>query len=187
MALHEGALDLPMKWKNPQMVFVNSMSDLFHEEVPFEFILRVFEVMRATPWHGFQILTKRSENLRFLSPRLPRAPNIWMGVSVETKDCYSRIRDLAHAGAAVKFLSCEPLLGPLTRLPLKGMDWVIVGGESGPRARPMDPAWAESICDQCLRASVPFFFKQWGGTNKKKSGRLLNGRTWDQASPMVRL
>lgn len=180
VSVHPQALELPLKWKAPQTIFVNSMSDLFHRSVPDSFILSIFDVMNRAHWHRFQILTKRSTRLRDLGRSLPWAPNIWMGVSVETKDYYSRIRDLARTDATVKFLSCEPLLGPLPRLPLKGMDWVIVGGESGPRARPMDPAWAESIRDQCLRARVPFFFKQWGGTNKKKSGRLLSGRTWDE-------
>ena len=180
ITLHEKSLELPLQWKKPQTIFVNSMSDLFHEDVPLEFILRVFEVMNKAPWHCFQILTKRSQNLRIKSPLLPWAPNIWVGVSVETRDYYSRIRDLAKTGAVVKFLSCEPLLGPLPRLPLKGMDWVIVGGESGPHARPMDPAWVEGIRDQCLCSNVPFFFKQWGGTNKKRTGRILGGRTWDQ-------
>jgi protein gp37 len=180
VALHEHALELPLKWKKPQTIFVNSMSDLFHEDVPLRFILRVFEVMNRANWHDFQILTKRSWRLAELDPQLSWAPNIWMGVSVESRDYYSRIRDLARTRAAVKFLSCEPLLGPLPRLPLKGMDWVIVGGESGPHARPMEPEWVEGIRDQCLYAHVPFFFKQWGGKNKKKAGRLLAGRTWDQ-------
>jgi protein gp37 len=180
VALHEHALELPLKWKKPQTIFVNSMSDLFHEDVPLRFILRVFEVMNRANWHDFQILTKRSWRLAELDPQLSWAPNIWMGVSVESRDYYSRIRDLARTRAAVKFLSCEPLLGPLPRLPLKGMDWVIVGGESGPHARPMEPEWVEGIRDQCLSAHIPFFFKQWGGTNKKKAGRLLAGRTWDQ-------
>jgi protein gp37 len=180
VALHEHALELPLKWKKPQTIFVNSMSDLFHEDVPLRFILRVFEVMNRANWHDFQILTKRSWRLAELDPQLSWAPNIWMGVSVESRDYYSRIRDLARTRAAVKFLSCEPLLGPLPRLPLKGMDWVIVGGESGPHARPMEPEWVEGIRDQCLSAHIPFFFKQWGGKNKKKAGRLLAGRTWDQ-------
>ena len=180
VALHEHALALPLGWKRPQMIFVNSMSDLFHEKVPVEFILRVFDVMRQASWHKFQVLTKRSGRLKELEGLLRWTPNIWMGVSVETKDFYGRIRDLARTGARVKFLSCEPLLGPLPRLPLRGLDWVIVGGESGPKARPMKPEWARDIRDQCLASGVPFFFKQWGGTNKKKAGRILEGRTWDQ-------
>ncbi|MGA9750179.1 MAG: phage Gp37/Gp68 family protein [Acidobacteriota bacterium] len=185
VTLHEKALELPLKWKKPQTIFVNSMSDLFHEEVPEAFIMRVFEVMNRASWHCFQILTKRSGRLRELSSRLPWAPNIWMGVSVETKEYYSRIGDLRGTGASIKFLSCEPLLGPLPRLPLKGIDWVIAGGESGPRSRTMNPSWAEGVRDECLKASVPFFFKQWGGTNKKKAGRLLDGRTWDQMPGVI--
>lgn len=185
VTLHERALDLPLKWRKPQTIFVNSMSDLFHEEVPEAFIVRVFEVMNRASWHCFQILTKRSGRLREMSPRLPWTPNIWMGVSVETKEYYFRIRDLRGTGASIKFLSCEPLLGPLPRLPLKGIDWVIAGGESGPRSRTMNPSWAEGVRDQCLKASVPFFFKQWGGTNKKKAGRLLDGRTWDQMPSVI--
>lgn len=185
VTLHEKALELPLKWKKPQTIFVNSMSDLFHEEVPEAFIMRVFDVMNRASWHCFQILTKRSGRLRELSPRLPWAPNIWMGVSVETKEYYFRITDLRGTGASIKFLSCEPLLGPLPRLPLKGIDWVIAGGESGPRSRTMNPSWAEGVRDECLKASVPFFFKQWGGTNKKKAGRLLDGRTWDQMPGVI--
>jgi len=180
VAIHEHALDLPLRWKKPQTIFVNSMSDLFHEGVPDDFIFRVFEVMKLAYWHQFQVLTKRSKRLLELNTKLRWAPNIWMGVSIETKDYYFRARDLAKTRASVKFLSCEPLLGPLKRIPLKGIDWVIVGGESGPHARPMDSKWVEGIRDQCLEKSVPFFFKQWGGTNKKKAGRLLNNRTWDQ-------
>jgi protein gp37 len=180
VTLQEQALELPLRWKKPQTIFVNSMSDLFHEDVPATFIRHVFDVMVRCHWHRFQILTKRSERLLTLSPKLPWTPNIWMGVSVESKEYYSRIRDLRATGAFVKFLSCEPLLGPLPRMPLKGIDWVIAGGESGPRSRPMEPAWVEGICYQCAKAGVPFFFKQWGGTNKKKAGRLLSGRTWDE-------
>ena len=180
VSLHPQALELPLKWRTPQTIFVNSMSDLFHKDVPEEFIRRVFDVMVLARWHRFQILTKRSERLLQLSPSLPWSCNIWMGVSVESKDYYSRIRDLRATGAFIKFLSCEPLLGPLPRLPLKGIDWVIAGGESGPHARPMEPSWPEGIRDQCVKAGVPYFFKQWGDTNKKKAGRLLSGRTWDE-------
>ena len=178
--VHRHALELPLLWKMPQAIFVNSMSDLFHEDVPLEFILDVFDVMRHADWHRYQILTKRSVRLLQLDPQLPWADHIWMGVSVENADCTTRIDDLRQTGAAVKFLSLEPLLGPLPDLDLTGIDWVIVGGESGPGARPMDEGWATDIRDQCVEASVPFFFKQWGGTNKKKAGRLLQGRTWEQ-------
>lgn len=180
VSLQAQSLELPLKWKVPQTIFVNSMSDLFHEDVPEDFIRRIFDVMVMAHWHRFQVLTKRAERLASLSGSLPWACNIWMGVSVESKDFYSRIRFLRSTGAFIKFLSCEPLLGPLPRLPLKGIDWVIVGGESGPHARPMEPAWPEGIRDQCVRAGIPYFFKQWGGTNKKKAGRLLGGRTWDE-------
>jgi len=178
--LHESALELPVKWKKPQTIFVNSMSDLFHEAVPVEFILRIFEVMCRADWHRFQILTKRSDHLLELSPALPWRPHIWMGVSVERLDYTFRIEHLRKTGAAIKFLSLEPLLSPLPGLNLEGVDWVIVGGESGPGARPMDPAWVREIRDQCVSADVPFFFKQWGGTRKNKTGRILEGRTWDQ-------
>jgi protein gp37 len=170
----------PLSWKTPQMIFVNSMSDLFHKDVPLEFILQVFDVMNRAHWHQFQILTKRSGRLLQLAPELPWAKNIWMGVSVESEQYTSRIDDLRNTEAAIKFLSLEPLLGPLPNLDLADIDWVIVGGESGPRARPMDEAWVVEIKEQCTAAKVPFFFKQWGGTNKKKAGRTLRGRTWDQ-------
>ncbi|MBI2841793.1 MAG: phage Gp37/Gp68 family protein [Armatimonadetes bacterium] len=185
LTLHEHTLELPLRWKSPQNVFVNSMSDLFHEDVPVEFILNVFDVMRRATRHRFQVLTKRSVRLLDLDPILPWAPNIWMGVSVENGDYTFRIDHLRRTHAAIKFLSLEPLLGPLPNLDLTGIDWVIVGGESGPKARPMRARWVMDIRDQCLRADVPFFFKQWGGTNKKKAGRLLDGRTWDEM-PRVR-
>lgn len=180
LTLHEHALELPLRWKKPQVIFVNSMSDLFHRSVPAPFIQRAFDVMRRADWHQFQILTKRSERLRELDPEIVWAPNIWMGVSVEDAGRAFRIDGLRATRAAVKFLSLEPLLGPLPRLDLRGIDWVIVGGESGPGARPMDPAWVTDLRDQCLRARVPFFFKQWGGVNKRRAGRLLDGRTWDE-------
>jgi protein gp37 len=178
--LHESGLELPLKWKKPQTIFVNSMSDLFHKEVPDEFILKIFEVMCRANWHRYQILTKRSDRLLELSPRLPWKSHIWMGVSVESLEYAFRIEHLRKTGAMVKFLSLEPLLGLLPGLNLEGIDWVIVGGESGPGARPMDPAWVFEIREQCQTANVPFFFKQWGGTRKKKSGRELEGRTWDE-------
>lgn len=179
LALHESALELPLKWKKPQTIFVNSMSDLFHKDVPVDFILRTFDVMRRADWHKFQVLTKRSERLVELSSHIPWKPHIWMGVSVESSKYTHRIDRLRQTGATVKFLSLEPLLGPLPRLNLEGVDWVIVGGESGPGARCMDPTWVTEIRDQCLEARIPFFFKQWGGTRKKQSGRELEGRTWD--------
>lgn len=180
LTMHEHALELPLQWKKPQIIFVNSMSDLFHEDVPNAFILRTFEVMCRASWHRFQVLTKRSDRLLELSPQLPWAANIWMGVSVESQDYTYRIDHQRKTGAAIKFLSLEPLLGPLPELNLDGIDWVIVGGESGPGARPMKKTWVFDILKQCKRANVPFFFKQWGGVNKKKAGRLLNGQTWDE-------
>ena len=187
LSLHEHALRLPLTWKKPQKIFVNSMSDLFHRDVPQDFILRLFEVMRQTDWHEYQILTKRSERLLELDPILPWAPHIWMGVTVENAEYKHRIDDLRRTRAAMKFLSLEPLLGPLGRLDLRGIHWAIVGGESGPEARPMDSAWATEIRDQCSKAKVPFFFKQWGGVNKKKAGRTLEGRTWNEMPAAGRL
>jgi protein gp37 len=180
LAMHENAVGLPLKWKKPQTIFVNSMSDLFHSAVPDEFILKIFDVMCRANWHRYQILTKRSDRLLELSPRLPWKSHIWMGVSVETLDYAIRIEHLCKTGAIIKFLSLEPLLGPLPGLNLEGINWVIVGGESGPGARAVDPAWVFEIRDQCMQKGVPFFFKQWGGTRKKKSGRELEGRTWDE-------
>jgi protein gp37 len=180
LTLHEEALELPLRWKKPQTIFVNSMSDMFHAEVPREFILRAFDVMRRAHWHRFQVLTKRAERLSNLSVELPWANNIWMGVSVESESYTYRIDHLRETGAFIKFLSLEPLLGPLDNLKLDGIDWVIAGGESGPGARLMDPEWVISIRNQCLKSGVPFFFKQWGGVWKKKFGRTLEGRTWDQ-------
>ncbi|MGB9738071.1 DUF5131 family protein, partial [Chloroflexus sp.] len=166
LTLHPTVLTEPLHWRTPRMIFVNSMSDLFHQDVPPDFICAVFAVMRQAHWHTFQVLTKRAERLRALDALLDWPPNVWMGVSVERVDYIARIDDLRATGAAIKFVSCEPLLGPLPQLPLDGIDWVIVGGESGPGARPMDPAWVRDIRDQCLAADVPFFFKQWGGPRK---------------------
>jgi protein gp37 len=180
VTLQPHMLELPLEWKRPRRVFVNSMSDLFHKDVPLSFIKRVFSVMRRANWHQYQLLTKRSERLLEVSPLIAWEPHIWIGVSVENDDYTSRIDDLRKTGADVKFLSLEPLLGPLRKLNLRGMDWVIVGGESGPGARPMNPDWVREIRDQCVRANVPFFFKQWGGPFKKRTGRVLDGRTWDQ-------
>lgn len=180
LTLHDEALELPLRWKKPQTIFVNSMSDMFHADVPLEFILRAFDVMRRANWHRFQVLTKRADRLSDLSGQLLWADNIWMGVSVEDELHTYRIDSLRETGAAIKFLSLEPLLGPLDNLRLDGIDWVIAGGESGPGARPMNSDWVVSIRNQCLDANVPFFFKQWGGVWKKKFGRTLEGRTWDQ-------
>jgi len=180
VTLHPAVLDLPKRWRQPRMVFVNSMSDLFHESVPLEFIQRVFATMRACPQHTFQVLTKRSARLRDLAQYLDWAPNIWMGVSVENRRVIHRIHDLQAVPAYVRFLSCEPLLGPLDDLPLDGIHWVIVGGESGPGARPMQAAWVRAIRDQCRRAHVPFFFKQWGGVRKDLTGRELDGCAYDE-------
>lgn len=180
LTLHENALEKPLEWKKPQTIFVNSMSDLFHKDVPIEFILSVFDIMRHANWHTFQVLTKRAERLEELSPLIEWPDNVWMGVSVETSDYTYRIDHLRRTGAKIKFLSLEPLLGPLHNLKLDGIQWAIIGGESGPGARPLEPVWVADIRDQCIRAKVPFFFKQWGGVNKKKAGRLLEGRTWDE-------
>jgi len=180
VTLQPQTLELPLQWRMPKRVFVNSMSDLFHEDVPTSYIKQVFATMGRAHWHQYQVLTKRSRRALALSAELPWAPQIWMGVSVENADYAYRIDDLRKTAAHVKFLSLEPLLGPLPRLKLRGIDWAIVGGESGPGARPIDPAWVIDIRDQCLRAGVRFFFKQWGGVQKKRAGRTLEGRTWDE-------
>jgi protein gp37 len=185
LAMHEKALELPLRWRKPQMIFVNSMSDLFLESVSKQFIHKVFEVMRKAHWHTFQVLTKRADRLLELNDELEWTANIWMGVSVEDQGYTFRIDCLRETAARIKYLSIEPLLGPLPQLDLKGIDWVIVGGESGPHARPMNPEWVIDIRNQCTHAKVPFFFKQWGGTNKKKAGRILEGRTWDEM-PVIR-
>jgi protein gp37 len=180
VAWHEHMLDAPLMWKKPRMIFVNSMGDLFHEKVPLQFIQKVFWTMSQTPHHTFQILTKRSARLAELSNQIDWPDNVWMGVTVETADYSFRIDHLRLSNARVKFLSLEPLLGQLPHLDLYRIDWVIVGGESGPGARPMKAEWAIDIRDLCLRAGVPFFFKQWGGVRKKKTGRLLQGKVWEQ-------
>ncbi len=179
LTLHKHAVEMPLKLKSPQVIFVNSMSDLFHDAVPLEFIQEIFTVMNKANQHTYQVLTKRSERLAELAHKLPWAPNIWMGVSVENSDYTYRIDDLRTTDAEVKFLSLEPLLGPLPGINLDNIDWAIVGGESGPGARPMDSSWVLDIKDQCEEAGVPFFFKQWGGVQKKRAGRELLGQTWD--------
>ncbi|KUJ55973.1 DUF5131 family protein [Chryseobacterium aquaticum] len=178
--IHEDALDTPYTWKNSKVVFVNSMSDLFHEDVPLDFIKKVFKVMNNNPQHVFQVLTKRAERLFELHTELRWSHNIWMGVSVENEKVKNRIDFLRNTNARVKFLSLEPLIGPLPNLNLNNIDWVIVGGESGHKPRPMDADWVIDIQEQCKKEDVAFFFKQWGGKNKKAAGRLLNGRTYDE-------
>lgn len=180
VALQPHMLELPLRWKKPQTIFVNSMSDLFHERVPADYIGRVFEIMQRAHWHRFQVLTKRADRLSSLGASLGWPENIWMGVSVESLDYRERIDHLRATPARTKFLSLEPLLGPLPDLDLDGIDWVIVGGESGPGARAMDPGWVTDLRDQCREVGVPFFFKQWGGRNKKRAGRMLEGRTWGE-------
>ena len=180
LTLQEQVLRLPLRWEKPHNIFVNSMSDLFHEDVPLAFIKQVFDVMQCACWHRFQVLTKRSQRLFSLAAQLPWPSHVWMGVSVEHQDYTYRIDHLRQTPAQVKFLSLEPLLGPLPSLNLNGIHWVIVGGESGPRARPIEASWVIEIRNQCRDAHVPFFFKQWGGKNKKRAGRQLEGRTWDE-------
>ena len=193
LTLHPDTLELPLRWKEPQVIFVNSMSDLFHHEVPLDYIQRVFATMRAASWHQFQVLTKRSGRLQAFSDEIDWPSNVWMGVSVESEGYATRIDHLRKTDARIKFLSLEPLLGPLERLNLAGIDWVIVGGESGPGARSMHPDWVKSIRNQCEKAGVAFFFKQWGGVQKSRTGRLLEGRTYDEmpqtiaTSPLVQL
>ncbi len=182
---HEDTLTAPLRWRDPRIVFVNSMSDLFHARVPTEFVAQVFAIMAETPQHTYQVLTKRATRLRRLAPDLPWPANVWMGVSVENLDVADRVDELRQVPAAVRFLSCEPMLGPLHGIDLDGIGWVIAGGESGPGARPMDSAWPAALRDACQSAEVPYFFKQWGGLSPKAGGRLLEGRTWDEM-PAVR-
>ncbi len=177
---HPEALSIPLRWRKPRTIFVNSMSDLFHEQIPDKFVRDVFEVMERAHWHRYQVLTKRPERLATLGSQLPWPEQIWLGVSVESERYAHRIDLLRESGAAIKFLSLEPLLEPLPNLKLDGIDWVIVGGESGPGARPMAEDWALEIRNQCQEAGVPFYFKQWGGVFKKRQGRELDGRTWDE-------
>jgi protein gp37 len=188
VSLHEPTLELPLGWKKPQVIFVSSMSDLFHDEIPEGYIQRVFVVMRRASQHTFQVLTKRAERLESLGSKIDWPAKVWMGVSVETPEYLYRLDHLRRTPARIRFISFEPLLEGLGQLDLSGIHWAIVGGESGPRARPIREEWVTAIRDQCLAARVPFFFKQWGGTNKKKAGRLLGGRTWDEkpaAAPPV--
>jgi protein gp37 len=180
VALHQDIVTRPMNWKKPKMIFVNSMSDLFHEDVPFEFIDSIFDTMANTPQHIYQILTKRSPRLLDLSHKLNWTDNIWIGVSVENQNSLYRICDLSQVPAKVRFISCEPLLENLPSMPLDGIHWVIVGGESGPNSRPIEDWWVKDILHQCKEASIPFFFKQWGGTNKKENGRKLNNKTYNE-------
>ena len=180
LTCHPHMLQVPLQWKKPRLIFVNSMSDLFHPDVPIEFLQKVFEAMRAARWHVFQVLTKRSERLAELNKDIDWPANAWMGVSVETRQFRHRIAHLRQTQAATKFISFEPLLGSIPELDLTQIDWAIVGGESGPGARPLRKQWAVDIRDQCLASATPFFFKQWGGVNRKRNGRILEGRTWDQ-------
>ncbi|MCH8977724.1 MAG: phage Gp37/Gp68 family protein, partial [Armatimonadetes bacterium] len=179
LTLHPDLIQLPKQWKKPRLIFVNSMSDLFHEKVPLEFIEQIFTTIKECPQHTFQVLTKRSERLSQVAGKLEWPENLWMGVSIEDDRVIQRVHDLRTVPAAVRFLSCEPLIGPLDDLPLDGIHWVIVGGESGPKARPMDGDWARSIRAQCFDADVKFFFKQWGGVRKHSTGRELDGKFYD--------
>jgi len=185
LTLHEELIANPFSWKKPRIIFVNSMSDLFHEDIPLDFIQQVFNVMNNTPQHIYQVLTKRSTRLKEIASSLNWTSNIWMGVTVESKDLLNRIDDLKNTPAKIKFLSLEPLLSEIPILLLNGTNWVIVGGESGPYSRQMKPEWAVSIKEQCIRQNVPFFFKQWGGVNKYEKGRILEGKTWDQMPELV--
>jgi protein gp37 len=180
VTFHADRLDQPLDWRIPRRVFVNSMSDLYHDDIPDAFILQVFDTMQRAHWHQFQIVTKRNTRLRNLAPRLPWSANVWQGVSVENAAHLYRIADLHAVPAAVRFLSIEPLLGPIPHLPLDGIHWVIVGGESGPQHRPMDAAWVRDLRAQCVAAGVAFLFKQWGGLTPKARGRVLDGRTYDE-------
>jgi len=180
LMLAHDVLALPLSWKKARLIFVNSMSDLFHERVPLDYIKQVFDVMERAHWHRFQVLTKRSERLCELARKLPWPKNVWIGVSVESDEYLDRVDHLREVPGAVRFLSLEPLIGPLDQLRLDGIGWVIVGGESGPGARRMEPSWARDIRDKCLDLGVPFFFKQWGGVRKGPAGRELDGRTWDE-------
>lgn len=180
LTLHEHVLGYPLRWKRPQSIFVNSMSDLFHEQVPDPFIFRVFDIMKQAHWHQFQILTKRSERMKTLAPKIDWPENVWMGVTIECEELKYRMDDLRSVPSAIRFTSFEPLLGPISSLNLENIDWVIVGGESGPKSRPMEKEWVINIRNQCIKENIPFFFKQWGGINKNKTGRLLEGKGWSE-------
>lgn len=180
LTLQEDLVDLPLRWKSPRIIFVNSMSDLFHDEVPDSFIGRCFETMQTASQHTFQVLTKRPERAAAVASNLPWPENVWLGTSVENQDYVWRVHELRKVPAAIRFLSVEPLVGPIARLPLQSIHWVIVGGESGPGARPMNPEWVTTIRNRCIYYGVPFFFKQWGGVHKSRTGRVLEGRTWDE-------
>jgi protein gp37 len=180
LTLQPDALTAPLRWRTPRVIFVNSMSDLFHKDVPVGYIRQCFEVMQAASQHTFQVLTKRPERVAEIGDQLPWPSNVWMGTSVETVEYLWRVKALREVPAQTRFLSVEPLLGPIPRLPLRGIHWVIVGGESGPGARPVKIEWVRRIRDQCIERGVPFFFKQWGGTNKKRAGRILDDHTWDE-------
>jgi len=180
IALHDDVLDEPLRWKKPRFIFVNSMSDVFHEDVPLSFIKKIFGVMEQAHWHVFQVLTKRADRIEKVAQELPWPGNVWLGVTVEKQEYAYRVKQLSRAPAAVRFISLEPLLGPICTLPLKGIDWVIVGGESGPHARAMKPAWVRTLRDQCVERRVPFFFKQWGGFRKTEAGREIDGRLWNE-------
>jgi len=180
LKLHPDRLELPLKWHRPRRIFVNSMSDLFHKDIPDEYIHQIFQTMVKADWHIFQILTKRSARLARLGPQLPWAPHIWAGVSVETDHYCWRVNHLRQVPASVRFISAEPLLGPLENLNLEGIHWLITGGESGPGHRPCDAEWVRSLRDHCISSGVAFFHKQWGGRTPKSGGRILDGRTWDE-------
>lgn len=180
VTLHPDLINVPLQWKKPAVIFVNSMSDLFHEEIPESFIANVFNTMNRAYWHIFQVLTKRSERLKELASRIVWTPNIWMGVTVELEKYYYRIEHLSSTPAMVKFISLEPMLGPMPSLPLDDVDWVIVGGESGPKARKMNKYWVYDVMAQCRKAKVPFFFKQWGGNTKNKGGKLIGGKVYHE-------
>ncbi|OGI00818.1 MAG: hypothetical protein A2Y25_05710 [Candidatus Melainabacteria bacterium GWF2_37_15] len=187
LTLHPNELEKPLHWKKSQIIFVCSMSDLFHKDVPTNYIIKTFEIMNKAHWHTFQVLTKRSDRLLDFIDKVNWTSNIWLGVTVESQKYTTRINDLIKTPASVKFLSIEPMIGEINQLFLDGIDWVIVGGESGINARYLDPSWVISIKNQCIKANTPFFFKQWGGVNKKKNGRLLEGRLWSQQPRQQRL
>lgn len=180
VSTHNDLIEVPLHWKKPRLIFVNSMGDLFHEKVPTEFIEKVFNTIQKAPWHIFQLLTKRADRLENLSLKLSWPQNLWMGVTVESQEYVSRIEKLRNVPASIKFISFEPLLGPIKYSNLRNIDWVIVGGESGPYARTMSADWVRIIRNACVEHSIPFFFKQWGGTRKKKLGRMLDQRIWSQ-------